>query len=306
MPAFASHYIFAKEMMPFLKETADFETNESAVYFGAQGPDIFFFHRVFPWMPGKSLRKYGSILHRTKPETIFESMRAYCKTSGNCSIVKSYVYGFILHYALDRNCHPYVYYLQNEMTKKHKLTNPHTAHNTIESAMDTYLLNKRLSVKEPEKFRTADTLVYDKNVMREIGIFLKDIIAGTLGKKMTQKQGYTALEDTGRIQKVLYDPFGIKRLLIRPVETVIAPFSRNFKFTAMLRPKDLEKAKKYANIENNEWESPYSSGVRKESFEALFELSKKDAREMILSFQAGKDCRAITQNKSFLTGVEIQ
>lgn len=142
--------------------------------------------------------------------------------------------------------------------------------------------------------------------MREIGNFLKDIITGTLGKKMTQKQGYTALEDTGHIQKILYDPAGIKRLLILPVETVIAPFSRNFKFTAMIRPKDLEKAKKYANIENNEWQSPYSNSVRKESFEALFELSKKDAREMILSFQAGKDCRAITQNKSFLTGVEIK
>ena len=37
MPAFSTHYIFAKEMMENLKEFADFEINENAVLIGAQG-----------------------------------------------------------------------------------------------------------------------------------------------------------------------------------------------------------------------------------------------------------------------------
>lgn len=88
MPAFASHYIFAKEMMPFLKKTADFEINENAVYLGTQGPDVLFFHRVLPWMPGKSIRKYGSMLHRAKPGDIFENMREYCKNVKNLSVAR--------------------------------------------------------------------------------------------------------------------------------------------------------------------------------------------------------------------------
>ncbi|MCH5321943.1 MAG: hypothetical protein J1E36_09275, partial [Eubacterium sp.] len=86
MPAFSTHYIFAKELVPFLKETADFEVNEDAVFLGTQGPDIFFFHRILPWMNGKSLRKYGSMLHRSKPEILFENMRKYCEISNEPSI----------------------------------------------------------------------------------------------------------------------------------------------------------------------------------------------------------------------------
>lgn len=49
MPAFSTHYIFAKELMERLKGTVDFTVCENAVYIGAQGPDIFFFHRALPW-----------------------------------------------------------------------------------------------------------------------------------------------------------------------------------------------------------------------------------------------------------------
>lgn len=306
MPSFSTHYIFAKEMMPFLKDTADFNIKENTVLLGAQGPDIFFFHRVFPWMHGKSLRKCGSALHRTKPEILFENMRQYCSISKNQDIAKSYVYGFILHYTLDRNCHPYVYYLQNEITKKYKLTNPHTAHNIVEFSMDSYLLYKRMDIREPLKFDTAKTLNSNKSETAEIGRLLEYVVSKTLNSNITDAQAETALQDIKYIQKLIFDPKGIKRILLTPLEILIAPLSRNFKFTAMMRPKDLEKAKKYANIENAKWKSPYNSDIRTESFEELFELSKDDAKRMINAFQNGKSCREITENKSFLTGVEIK
>lgn len=306
MPAFSTHYIFAKEMMPFLRETADFEIKEDAVYLGTQGPDIFFFHRIFPWMIGKSLTKYGSMLHRAKPEVLFEAMRAYCKISDHPDTAKSYVYGFLLHYALDRNCHPYVYFLQNKITRQNRLTNPHSAHNTVEFSMDSYLLSKRFGIKEPEKFNTADTIKMNENTTKEIGRLLEYAVHKTIGKNMTAKQGETALTDTKLIQKICLDSGGHKRFILSFLENIIAPFSLNFKFTAMLRPRDLEKVKKYANIENRKWKSPYSDAVRHESFEELFELSKTDARNMIISFQEGKSCKEITQNKSFLTGVEVK
>lgn len=306
MPAFASHYIFAKEMMPFLKKTADFEINENAVYLGTQGPDVLFFHRVLPWMPGKSIRKYGSMLHRAKPGDIFENMREYCKNAKNLSVAGSYAYGFMLHYILDRNCHPYVYSLQNKITSIHRLTNPHTAHNLIEFAMDAVLLNRRLGVKEPCLFKNADTILTDNTAGTQISKILQYTVNATLGAKIKAEQTLTAFADTAYIQKISYDPTGIKRMLLTPFDTIIAPFCGNFKFAALIRPRDLEKAKKYANIEHNEWKSPYSSLLRNESFEELFELSEKEAKEMIPSFQSGTDCGVITQNKSFLTGVEIK
>ncbi len=306
MPAFSTHYIFAKELLPFLKKTADFEINDDAVFLGAQGPDIFFFHRVFPWMTGKSLLKYGSMIHRSNPELLFENMREYCKISDYPDIAKSYTYGFILHYALDRNCHPYVYFLQNEITKSHRIINHHTAHNTIEFSLDCYLLNKRLGIKEPVKFDTSSTITNDINVIAETGKLLECVVPKTIGKSMTSKQGETAVFDTKYIQNLTLDKKGYKRNILSAFETVCAPFSGNFKFTAMMRPRDLEKTKKYANIENRKWKSPYSDDIRNESFEELFELSKADAQRMIISFNQNKSCKEITENKSFLTGVETE
>lgn len=305
MPSFSTHYIFAYEMLPHLKNIADFEVNEEAVLFGTQGPDIFFFHRILPFMPGKSLRKYGSMIHRSKPAILFEDMREYCKKSDKPNIAISYVYGFILHYVLDRNCHPYVYYLQNRITEKHKFTNPHTAHNIIEFSMDSYLLNKRMNIEKPEKFNTSETVSSNMEVINEIAKLLNYSISKTINRNITVSQGITALNDLKTVQKICYDPKGIKRILITPFEIIAAPFSRNFKFTAMMRPKDLEKAKKYANIENNIWQSPYSNTVSNKSFQELFELSKTDAIKLITAFQAGEDCKKITENKSFLTGVEV-
>ena len=101
MPAFSTHYIFALEMMEELKHIADFSLNENAVSAGTQGPDIFFFHRAFPWQPGKPLRKLGSALHRAKPARIMDRLYEYCASSRNPDIAKSYAFGFILHYALE-------------------------------------------------------------------------------------------------------------------------------------------------------------------------------------------------------------
>lgn len=306
MPSFSTHYIFAKELMPFLHSIADFKINEEAVLFGTQGPDIFFFHRTFPWMIGKPLRKCGSKLHRAKPSVLFESIRKYCNQSEKPDIAKSYAYGFWLHYALDRNCHPYVYAYQNKSTSKNKLTNPHTAHNIIEFSMDTYLLSKRLGIKEPVKFNTADTVGNDRAVISEIGRLLAYAIPRTINEKITAKQAEIALRDLKEIQKICFDPTGCKRILLTPLEIIAAPISGNFKFTAMMRPKDLEKAKKYGNIVNDKWKSPYSNEIRTESFEQLFVLSKADAMQMLTKFIKDIDCREITENKSFLTGVEVE
>lgn len=306
MPAFSTHYLFAKEMMDYLEETADFKINEDAVLFGTQGPDIFFFHRIMPWMAGRSLMKYGSILHRTKPQFLFENMREYCTVSNNPEIAKSYVYGFMLHYVLDKNCHPYVYSLQNRITEHNKFANPHTVHNIIEYALDAYLLNKRFGIQNPTQFDKSRTISIDSKVIEEIGKLLEYVVPKTIHKKITAKQAEQAIKDTKDIQKLMFDPNGHKQKITRILDIIIAPFSHNYKFSAMIIPKDLEKTKKYANIDNAKWKSPYSNHCRYESFENLFDCSIAEAQQMIKDFQSGKNCRDITKNKSFLTGVEVK
>lgn len=306
MPAYSTHYIFAKELKEKIENQVDFKLNDAALFIGTQGPDIFFDHRVMPWMIGKSMKKIGSLLHRSKPSEILDKMRQYINLSKNKDVAKSYAAGFILHYALDRNCHPYVYALQDKMVKKYPHLNSHTAHNTIEFSMDTYLLTKRLKIENAHLFETEKTIIFSEAELDELGKMISYVTSKVTNKKVTPSDAKTAIKDLKYIQKLTTDKSGKKEKLVKVIDGISAPFSNNFKFSALMRPKDLENAKKYGNIERKTWFSPYDKLKRNDSFEDLFEFAKSDAINMINEFFAGEDTYKITQNKSFLTGVEVK
>ena len=310
MPAYSTHYIFAKELKEEIENCIDFKLNDAALFIGTQGPDIFFDHRVMPWMIGKSMRKIGSLLHRAKPSDILDKMREYINLSESKDIAKSYAAGFILHYALDRSCHPYVYALQNKMVEKYPHLNSHTAHNTIEFSMDTYLLTKRLKAENAYLFDTEGTIIFNEAELDELAKMISYVTSNVTNKQVTPNDVKTAIKDLKYIQKLTTDKSGKKENLVKIIDGIVAPFLNNFKFSALMRPKDLEKAKKYGNIENRNWRSPYAPGVRTESFFDLYRLAKAPAQEMIRGFDricAGEtDGAAVSQNISFLTGVELK
>lgn len=299
MPAFSTHYIFAEEMMERLKEIADFKINENAVFIGAQGPDIFFFHRVFPWQKGKPLRKLGSSLHREKPGILLNKLFDYCHTSKS-SIAKSYAFGFILHYALDRNCHPYVYFLQNKITQRKTDFNPHSAHNIIELSLDSLMLSLHLDIEKPTQFETEQTIKIKENELEEISdeiAFLADI---------SNKEAKTAILDMKYMQRLLLDKNEKKKTITARLEKIASPFTKNFLLSSYFRTDDLEKAKKYANIYNGKWKSPFCEKSSKKSFFDLYEKAKDDAQALLIKWQSGADGEEITNNLSFLTGVEVK
>ena len=76
MPAASTHYIFAKETMPLIKDLVDFKIDPRAFYYGTQGPDLYFFHRLLPWQLGKSYRTQGIDLHdRACPTDILNAIK---------------------------------------------------------------------------------------------------------------------------------------------------------------------------------------------------------------------------------------
>ena len=306
MPAFSTHYIFAKEMMPMVKETADFEVNENAVFIGTQGPDIFFFHRNFPWQRGKSKRAVGSAFHRAKFGNVLNDFRAYCETSEEAQIAKSYVLGFILHYALDSTCHPYVYSIQDSMTAKYPSLNHHAAHNIIELSIDSVMLHNYYCIRWPKKFETVNLFNFTDIEKAEIARVFESAGAEIAPLKFSAHDAEVAIEDTKSVQKTLYDPKNIKENIIKPLETLAGPFTGNFRLSAFLRTDDLENAQKYVNINHGVWASPYSGEKSSKSFYDLFDDAKEKATRMMGQYLAGVDGYEITHNISFLTGVEVE
>lgn len=307
MPAFSTHYLFAYELMDKIKSSVDFDIDEQAVYIGTQGPDIFYDCRIMPWMIGKPLLSVGKALHHAKACDIFDAMKNYIENKPCSVIEKSYIIGFIEHYILDKNCHPYVYSFQKHITDKKKKTNSFTAHSIVELAMDSYLLNKHLLVENPTNFNTYSTLNFSDCTLHSCAEIIAYTVNNSTDKNITVKQAEQAVKDIRYIQKITFDPTGNKRKLVSIVEDILSLPLNNLKATSLMRIDDVEFAKKFANDSNKLWYSPYGENAKRyESFEDLFELSKQEALDMVKTFFTGGDCYKATNNASFLTGLEVK
>ena len=308
MPAFCTHHLFLQKLKDEIGK--DFEFNIQAAEIGTQGPDIFFFNRIIPlFMPGKSKADIGRRLHRSKAEDLFNAFAEYMKLHPN-DIAKSYIYGFIMHYALDRRCHPYVYTMQEKIKEKNHFIHKSSAHNKVEMAMDSFLLNKYCLISNPRSFRADKCLGSDPAVDREIGRVLEFVVPKVTGDRLSAEQAAAAVRDTRKMQKILTDKTGLLNVFCVIFETLLAPFIMFFKFSSMIKPGDLEKAKKYVNIDRQPWQSPFDGSVHNESFEELFTLAAEDARALIKGFNnicnGSETAFDVTQNISFLTGIEVK
>lgn len=309
MPAFATHYLFCEEMLELID--TDFELVESACSIGTQGPDIFFFCRFLPViMPGKPRARVASALHKCKPSALFDAFADYCVFSPNINIAKSYIYGFIMHYALDKSCHPFVYSFQERILRNNKKLHTSAAHNRIEHSMDTYFLHIKKGIDNPSNFDSAATFVADYSVIEEIGHLLAFVIPRVTSEAITEKECCTAIKDTITMQKILCDKSGTTLFVAKSLDLLFGPLMKYYKFSSNINPKDLENASKYANINNKLWFSPYQLDVpRYDSYVDLFNMAKEDCLNLLDGFE--QMCKGhsngleVTKNISFLTGVEV-
>ncbi len=310
MPAFATHYIFLEELKDEIEKGTGFTLDYKVAGVGAQGPDIFIFHRLWPPVGiHKALFGVASKLHRGKPAELFEAFAEYLKQSENPHVARSFIYGFILHYALDRNCHPFVYSYQDMITDTNKHIHPLAAHNQVEHAVDTYLLSHRKGVYPPSLFKPEDTFTSDEKEIDEIARVMVYTVKKCHGKDIEFSEARRAVTDTANIQKMLSDKKVRAVKIAKAVETPLGPVVRYFKPSASIKPTNLLLCDRYANRWHHEWVSPYSKEKSTESFEDLFEKSKSDAIELIKGFDEIVDGKKngfeVTKNISFLTGLEV-
>lgn len=306
MPAYSTHYLFAYELMDEVRKNVDFSVDEQAVYIGTQGPDIFYDHRILPWMSGRSLRKVGSILHRAKPSVILDAMRSYVNQNPNDDIAKSYAVGFVLHYALDRVCHPYIYFMQYRFEELYKGMHHFTAHNMAEFGLDSYLLYKRLGVQNPASFDTEKTLNYTDLTRTHCAKIISSFVSNATEKFVSTADAEQAIGDLRYIQAVTFDPKNKLCRVMKPLEAVISPLAKGFKPSSMFRVDNMQYAVKFANVNHGVWSSPFNKVKRNDSFEDLFEQSKADAIRLIKGFFDNTDLVELTDDLSFLTGERVE
>jgi hypothetical protein len=144
MPDFWVHIIAGEEVKNSLKE--DFiqeliNNNYQLFNFACQGADPFFYYKFWPWQHNKIGWQLAEDIHQLAGQKLFAALlTAYKKADivGAHKLDSSqskkliYLLGFIVHYTIDRECHPYIL-ANGGQGKQHKL---------IESMLDVYLMQE--------------------------------------------------------------------------------------------------------------------------------------------------------------------
>lgn len=131
MPTTYAHYRFGCDVLKTLPAGAKtmIEKNRSLFDFGVHGPDLLFYY-----MPlGKNhVNQTGYKSHERTGRDFFTQAAQTASSAENRDAALAYLYGVLCHFALDRECHPYV-------GRKEKTG---VSHSAIEASFDRYLMEK--------------------------------------------------------------------------------------------------------------------------------------------------------------------
>lgn len=118
MPALYAHYRFGARVAGRLEGDLKgiIQKYHAEFAIGLQGPDIFFFYR--PLYRNRVVR-VGTGLHAKPVRPFLEHALTVVDTAGRDSREYAYILGFICHFILDSECHPYVNAYRDERGVSH-------------------------------------------------------------------------------------------------------------------------------------------------------------------------------------------
>ena len=130
MPAFYTHSRFGKQVLESLNPTLQemIKKPEDLFFIGLQGPDILFYHKAYK---KNAVSKRGYEMHYEAGDVFFNQAREIIKNINHQKASFSYIAGFICHFTLDSQCHPYIGVVEREKN---------LSHSEIEAEEDRYLM----------------------------------------------------------------------------------------------------------------------------------------------------------------------
>lgn len=302
MPAAMTHYIHAEAVIKALDKRG-INTDVKMVLWGAQGPDIMYFHRAMPYQLGKSLRRVGSMLHKSGPERLISTMAELCRDE--YSDVVSYAYGFLCHYALDRTAHPYVYAMQEKYAEKEKIKYNHSyIHNLIEHNIDIIILKDAKSLR-PADVNIDNVLSTDNNIIKRQSELLNAALSAIMPERKIK---------TGKIEQAFYDmhrntktmiDHGVKKRFILFLEKILhtGPV-----LSSLIEGEESDGMMDYMNLSKESWKNPFDKAGRSynDNFYEVLDRAVSDAVNLILKFieyKGGRFDGSITDNITFNRGI---
>jgi hypothetical protein len=194
MPDTYAHYTFGQKVLSNLASEYKEIILENIDIFnvGLQGPDILFYYKplVKNW-----INKIGYAMHKKSAAPFFLRAKKVIRNSKSKEESMSYIAGFICHFFLDSECHPFI----NALTER----TDSLCHSEIETEFDRFLLKE--DEKDPINYRVADHLTVNDYSAGIIAKFFREkrIVAKRIKKAVNDMKRYSVLlEELSQIKLI--------------------------------------------------------------------------------------------------------
>lgn len=193
MPSTYAHYRFGKEVLerldPGLRSAID--GHRELYDIGLHGPDLLFYYDALHRNP---VSRIGFSMHDRPGKEFFGPARERLAGMADRAAGEAYLYGFVCHFALDSECHPYI---------EERIQESGIAHTKIEGEFDRMLLVE--DGKDPVRQDLVPHIHPTDANAEVIAEFFPDVTPG---------QVRAALDDMLRYNALLVCPGWLKRRLI--------------------------------------------------------------------------------------------
>jgi len=224
MPDFWTHIIAGEEIVAGLEDKnikAMLNKNYQLFNYGCQGADFFFYNDFLPWQWAKKGPKKGKLIHSLSGKKIFSELLTALKREGIYFRAKLpdseywqhnlvYLLGFISHYALDRECHPFIIKNGGE-GKNHKL---------IEASIDIYIMQQRWN-QSPV---VVDPLPYyqlqDKH-QQNLNYFYQLIFENLIEEKLDQDLIWESYLDLRKYHRLFISDSSLRHHIFRVLNLIL-------------------------------------------------------------------------------------
>lgn len=168
MPAAYAHYIFGKKVYHKLPSDIQeiIKMNPEAYWIGLHGPDLLFYKN--PLVKNK-VNCLGHYLHTAPAVGIFERGK-YLYQQEPSYVLLSYLLGFLCHFTLDSECHPYIsMYMEEHGVGHNEIETDFDRSLMEESGYDPVLFDATRHLKRDQETEEKIALMYDGVSSKEIG-----------------------------------------------------------------------------------------------------------------------------------------
>ena len=308
MPDLLTHAAFGEDVLQKIKSNQlkdILNQNKTLFLVGNQGPDIFFYYNFFR----KKKTRIGHKMHRMHTgDFLIQS----CETIMDIEYelhynqLISYIMGFICHYVLDKNAHPFVYNYSGYSFEKGEEKGIYDfEHAVIETCIDVYMW-KKIKNREAYKERAYQLIDLKKPLPKSVTQHLRTSICTLYGVNIEDKEINKAYRHFVWAWKLLYDPHDIKKRVISLLSRIKG---KPIGLPKPLYPKDIDICKPFLNLEKNTWSHPFDANFRfNDSFEEIYDLALDECSEMIQKLYINIKERErinpnIIGNKSYLSNL---